>query len=172
MLPTATIAHAMAGRARFRIPARKGDADYFARIEQTLVTCDGVHHVVANPLTASVLVQHETDVLHLMRCARDQHLFAVREPRLTKGAVMEEVATRIEEADALVRRTTRGAFDLEGIAFVGLLGAAAVQLMRGRILGPATSLIASAIAIMEAHEARRVDTAPPHGEPEEPDGYG
>lgn len=170
MLPTATIAHAMAGRARFRIPSRKGDTDYFAHIEHALATCDGVHHVVANPLTASVLVQHETDVLQLMRYARDRHLFAVREPRLTKGAVMEEVATRIEDADALIRRTTRGAFDLEGIAFVGLLGAAAVQLMRGRILGPATSLFASAIAIMEAHEARRVNTAVPHGEPEETGG--
>ena len=52
------IAHRTGNRLRIRVPHRRGDASYFAGLEQRLKACGDVLSVSANPLTASIVVCH------------------------------------------------------------------------------------------------------------------
>jgi hypothetical protein len=44
-----------------RIRARRGQADYFAGIEEKLAQCPGIKRIVTNPVTGSVLLEPAID---------------------------------------------------------------------------------------------------------------
>ena len=55
----AHIVHRTATRLRIRVPARRLDHAYFGELQAKLVGCTGVRSVEANPLTGSVLIEHD-----------------------------------------------------------------------------------------------------------------
>lgn len=121
-LPVAEIVHAMAGRARLRIAARRGDAVFFAAVATELSTIAGVHKVEVRPLTGSLVIQHSPPLEPIATAAQEARLFVLGKA----SAVPPPIAT--------VRIAPR--------ALVGLgLGALAVwQLTAGKILPPAITL--------------------------------
>ena len=58
MVPEARIVHRIAGRMRVRVPSRRGDPAYFATVEETLRSLNGVERVEADPLTGGILILH------------------------------------------------------------------------------------------------------------------
>ncbi len=67
MPPTAYIAHRLPGRVRIKIPAMSGNDSYFISLAQALHQHAAVRHFKANPLSASVVIEHEsTDVDSLL----------------------------------------------------------------------------------------------------------
>ncbi|MBB4189341.1 hypothetical protein GGE07_006023 [Sinorhizobium terangae] len=54
----AQIIHRARGRVRIRIPARRHHAAYFNELRANLLACEGVLAVQVNPLTATVLIEH------------------------------------------------------------------------------------------------------------------
>ncbi len=54
----AHLSHQMAGRARFRLPERRGDRPFFDALARKLQACKGVNSVVTNPRTGSILIFH------------------------------------------------------------------------------------------------------------------
>ena len=77
MLPVAVVAHSAQGRTRFKIPARRRDAQYFATVEQRLPNAPDVERVQANPITGSVLVHHRGPAEALYTYAEKNELFRV-----------------------------------------------------------------------------------------------
>ena len=57
----AHIVHRTATRLRVRVPARRFDHAYFQQLEARLADCAGVRSVEANPLTSSVLIEHDVE---------------------------------------------------------------------------------------------------------------
>lgn len=57
----AHIVHRTGTRLRIRVPARRLDHAYFGELEAKLVGCTGVRSVEANPLTGSVLIEHDLE---------------------------------------------------------------------------------------------------------------
>lgn len=155
MLPVAYVAHHAGDRLRLRIPARKGDAAFFAHVERDLATCPGVAYAEANPLTASILIHYHGDLGDLANAVSARQLFTLELPRLPESTVLDVVAERVERLDQAVIRASNGALDLETVAFLGLIGASIVQLARGQALAPASTLLANAVAILTFHRARR-----------------
>ncbi|THK35353.1 hypothetical protein EHS39_25390 [Ensifer sp. MPMI2T] len=54
----AQIIHRAPGRVRIKIPARRHHAAYFNELRANLLACEGVVAVQVNPLTATVLIEH------------------------------------------------------------------------------------------------------------------
>ena len=57
----AYVVHRTANRLRLRVPARKLDHSYFQGLKARLAGFPGVRSVEANPLTGSVLVEHDAE---------------------------------------------------------------------------------------------------------------
>ncbi len=157
MLPAGYVAHRTGDRVRLRIPARKGDTAYFARLERELAACGRVGYVEANPLTASLLLHYSGTDDDLRRDAVELGLFTVEALPPAANPVLNAAAARIDQFDRTIQRASNGSFDLLEVAFVGLVGASIVQALRGQALGPASTLMANALAILALHRARRTE---------------
>jgi hypothetical protein len=155
MLPEAYVAHHAGTRLRLRIPARKGDAGYFVRAERDLANCPGVAYAEANPLTASVLLHYDGDLADLSAAGQAGELFALAQPGVATETILDVVTDQVDQVEQMVLQASRGALDLNTLIFVGLVGAGIVQIARGRALGPASTLLANAAAILALHRARR-----------------
>jgi hypothetical protein len=128
----AMISHTMAGRTRFRIPARRGDRAYFRHVAAELAECDRVVRVEASARTGSVLVQHRSDLAVVASFAAQKELFAVADRlRPARGKGIGVVAPP-GTSDVVGRPRLAGASALAGL---GIL-----QLARGQVLAPAITL--------------------------------
>jgi len=156
MLPAGYIAHRIGDRVRVRIPERKGDAAYFMRVERDLSACERVIYVEANPLTASILLRYTGANDDLRRDAINLGLFAIEEIPPSVNPVLTATSERIDQLDRFLQRSSNGSFDLLEVAFVGLIGASIVQVLRGQALGPASTLLAHALTILALYRSRRI----------------
>ncbi len=156
MLPAGYIAHRIGDRVRVRIPERKGDVAYFMRVERDLAACERVMYVEANPLTASILLRYTGANDDLRRDAINLGLFAIEEIPPSVNPVLTATSERIDQLDRFLQRSSNGSFDLLEVAFVGLIGASIIQVLRGQALGPATTLLAHALTILALYRSRRI----------------
>ena len=156
MLPAGYIAHRIGDRVRVRIPERKGDSAYFTRVERDLSACERVMYVEANPLTASILLRYHGTNDDLRRDAISRGLFAITEMPPPVNPTLTAVAERIDQLDRFLQRSSNGSIDLLEVAFVGLIGASIVQVLRGQALGPASTLLAHALTILALYRSRRI----------------
>lgn len=155
MLPEAHIAHQAGERLRLRVPARKGDTAYFTRVERELAACAGVAYAEANPLTAGLLLHYQGELTDLARAAAEGELFVLELRPAPSGSLLDVMTDRVDHVENLVRRASNGSLDLDTLLFLGLVGASVVQLARGQALGPASTLLANAAAILALHRSRR-----------------
>ena len=121
-LPPAEIVHAVPGRARLRIAARRGDAVFFASIATGLSTIPGVSRVDVRPLTGSIVIRHAAPLARIGKAAEQGRLF-----------VLANVASAPPSAPAM-------GIDPKIVAAAGLGAFALWQLAQGRILPPAITL--------------------------------
>jgi hypothetical protein len=143
MSDVAVRAHVAPGRIRFRIPGRRGDEAYFRRTLESLATCPGVEGLRANPLTASILVLHHGDPDAIEHFAEAAGLFEAGTPPpngrpsdRASGSLVG-LATTVDQS---LLRLTEGRVDLRAASIAWLASGAAVQMARGRMLPPATTL--------------------------------
>lgn len=128
-LPSAEIVHAIAGRTRLRIAAQRGDNAFFASVATGLSSLQGVERVDVRPLTGSILVHHRTPLAELADAAARARLFAI-------GSA--EPNREHDHTPALDAR----------MMLAAAFGAFALwQLVQGRILPPALTLLLNAAAL-------------------------
>lgn len=148
MLPRAEITHNSPGRLRLRIRAWRGRADYFAGIEEKLVRCTGVERVVANPVTGSVLLEPAIDLAALVAFTQAQQLFQLAPLPVLMAPLTQQVAERFSALNGELRKLSGGGIDLGSLGFIGLATLTAIQLQRGHVLGPASTLLWAAIGLL------------------------
>ena len=144
-LPEGRVGHLSTGRLRVRIPDRRGDDPFFKTVEERLAGWDSVHLVEVNPLTASVLVHFSDFAALFAENIAKNDLFAVDFDELIAASqpgqsLTQWAAQRVGEADRAMRRWTSGAADIRNTMFLLLIVGAAIQLLRGNIAVPATTL--------------------------------
>lgn len=145
-LPRAYVARECAGQVRFKVPEKKRDTTFFARAGKLLAECPGVESVELNLLTGSFLVLHATDTAALADYAREQELFRL----VGRPFGMSPAEAGAEPIDLRVPLTVL-------FAFLGL-----IQLARGQVLGPASTLLWTA---MQLSGQRGGSTGPSPDEP-------
>lgn len=139
MAPEARLEHAIAGRIRLRVPAKRGDAHYFSRVREALIGLPGTGVVTVAPRTGGVLLEDTTlapDALEALGLERGLFRLTLR-PAATTAAAPLEVADWLED---WVTGSPRAKLVLAS----GLVGLALMQVARGQVLGPAVNLLWSA----------------------------
>jgi hypothetical protein len=165
------IEHMIPGRMRMRFRSRRGEEAFFAQLVARLEDHPDVIRVIANPLTASLLVFHTGDPREIAElagiractgCARAQApanpravarlqslaLSALGILQLARGRVLDGASQHLWHA-ARARQLNMPALAL------GLMGLGIAQGMRGRYLSSACSLFMNAIMAQAGWPADR-----------------
>jgi hypothetical protein len=139
MVPQTYISHRSSGRVRLKVPTRKGDKEFFARLEKELSGLEGIISVTSNPLTASALILHSIDESRIAEFAREKQLFGLPETNGIKlhnpREMLSGIGNTYRSANKSFTELTGGRIDIPGAAFFALVAAGAYQLLVG---SPAT----------------------------------
>lgn len=112
----------MPRRARLRIPAKRGDAVFFASVATGLSTISGIDKVETRPLTGSILIHHDAPLARVTEAAEKARLFVV-----IPGAASASVSETVQ-------------LDPKLVVGVGLGILALWQVTQGRVLPRAGTL--------------------------------
>lgn len=141
--------HRAAFRGRFRLGAPL-DPSAAGGLATALAALDGVRRAVVRPHTGSVIVETVLPLSHIV-AAVETHGIARIEPAVAQPAMGQAFEIGLERARRAIDRETAGALDLRGAVVALLLITAAVQITRGRLAGPATTLLMSALALLDVN---------------------
>lgn len=137
MTDEAIVCHQTRDRIRLRVPSRKGEPDYFARIQARLETMPGVIRVETSALTGSLLLLCPGSSPGVLESLRAGSLLALRESPRVRRPLATRTVESFREVDAWVERSTGGELDLPSLALVGLIVAGIAQILRGNFTAPA-----------------------------------
>jgi hypothetical protein len=145
--PALHLVHRAEGRMRLRFSGAVPQGDALAAFADRLAGIDGVRRVRARPNTGSVILDlagPADAVLGALEGAGVARIVAPPKP----PPVGQVIRLGLMQADASVARQTGGALDLRTALGLALLAGAAVQLGRGRVAGPATTLAMTAWSLL------------------------
>ena len=123
MIPAAVIAHQLPNRTRLRIPAKRGDAPFFASLGQRLAELPGVEWARTNAAAGSIVFAHARELDAIASDAARDGIFELRAPA-------DDPAPGSDEA-------TPGEAATFSSLSLGFMGLSAYQLSRGRYMGSA-----------------------------------
>lgn len=152
----AFVAHALPGRYRIKVPDRRGDQGYFARLKERLQSCPEVAGVTTNAATGGLLVRMERSLTaeDLARIAHKKALFELRDHRggaahsVQRPSALSAATERFRNADRWVLHATSGSLDLKSALFLTLLALAVRQILRGHFMVPGFTLLWHALSMM------------------------
>ena len=131
LLP-AYLVHAVPGRARIKIPGKRGDGLFFARLEAGLQACPDVQTVQVNERAASVLITHpaQANLKTIADYARQHKLFGLHgEDALPLPSVTEVFADKLQQTDRMLKQANQllaegsgGRLDMQSMFFLLFLG--------------------------------------------------
>ncbi len=124
MIPAAHIEHQLPGRARLRVPSKRGEVPFFEKVVRELSQHPAVHELTATPLTGSIMLQYAEPLRAITAAACDQNLFKTDRPQPEPGKPNK--AGRVSKAPVLTN----------GLA-TGLSGLSLFQAVQGNVLGSA-----------------------------------
>lgn len=136
MLPRAEVVHRTPRRLRVKVPSRKGDEGFFARLREEFAAHPKVEEVAVNALTGSLLLVGGADVGEVAELAEEKGFFRL-ERAAARASLPQTVAAHVKGADRHVRRVFGGDLDLTGLTFVLFLGLGLYQIVRGNLAAPA-----------------------------------
>lgn len=135
---TATVVHFLPGRVRLRF--RGMTATDLATLREQLASLPGVAEVQADSRTGSMLIRGDAVSYDALDAASRRAGHALERAEEARPLI-DHLSNRFEAADHRLRQATGGGLDIAGLAVLGLLGTAFVQLVRGRIAGPALTIL-------------------------------
>ena len=141
------IGHVSAGRIRLRLAEELGAAD-LAALADRLALMPGIRRVVVRPATGSVILEGNLSAEALTDAVNASEAVKVvpPAPHVPVGQVAK---LGLAKADFEVRKKTDNSLDLRAaLALLFLIGAL-IQLARGKIAAPATTLALAALTLME-----------------------
>jgi len=141
------VVHAIDGRLRLRVD-RGADASAMEDLAERIAALPGVDRVVARPNTGSVIVHSRGPVEDVVE-ALSAGLGAKVRSQPKPPPVAQSLQLGLMKLDADLRRTTDKSVDLRALLVLLLLFAAIVQLARGRVAGPATTLAMTAFSLLD-----------------------
>jgi hypothetical protein len=138
MAPEAHITHRTANRLRIRIPSRKGDSEFFSRVQSVCLQRGDVDRVEVNPLTASVLIVASGGVEQVFDHVLAGGWFTLRESKpVAPRPLSHKLAQRFRAADSRVEQLTGGELDIPSMALIGFICAGIYQISIGNFAAPA-----------------------------------
>lgn len=141
MIPIAHLAHELSGRTRLKIPSERGNTNYFDRVCRDLAECPGIGRIEVNSRTGSLLILHTEPITRIAGFACDHQLFILQDNGASHYTPLNQAAKKFVELDTAIARFSLGDLDVRSLVFVILLMVSALQIFRGQILAPASTLL-------------------------------
>jgi len=136
-LPDAFLSHKISGRARLKIPSRKGDFHYFEFLKEQLSKCSGIETMEVNPVSGSILIVHASDIEKIAEYARNRNIFNLKNNRPYPANLHHTVSKTFKDINGKIKGITGGDMDIAGAAFLIFLGLGIYQISRGNLIAPA-----------------------------------
>ncbi len=146
--PKASLLHATPGRLRLRIDAFVGDAAAMEAFVESIAEVPGLTRIVGRPATGTLILEYAGEVADLVPALVETGgMTFVRPP--TPPPLSQTLRFGLALIDQRIAARTEGAIDgRTGIALV-LGGLAVFQAAQGRLLGPASTLLMGALALLD-----------------------
>lgn len=151
----ARITHCLPGRMRLRIPERRGEVEYFAKVARAFECSKRVRAVEVNPVSASVLVSFEGDELVLDELEALSPLLRVRDIKEASRSLLADVVDALGRSRGRLGRVTRGKLDAESLAFLGYAFVGLYQISRGHAMPAGLTLLHYALGLIETQRERQ-----------------
>ncbi len=151
----ARLVHRIPGRVRLRIEGERPEIGALERMADAIADMPGVRRVDIRTDTGSILIRHSGGFDTI-----GEKLEAVGLSLLPAIVVDEmvdpigDVGHELGEVNAAFDRLTGGRVDFWSAAFLGLVGVGLWQLSRGRVAGPALTVLGQAATIAMARPFR------------------
>lgn len=139
--------HATRNRCRLRVES-KLEREGIERLANALASFEGVQRAFVRPNTGSVILETALPVETVLAQAAAEGVVRIKPP-LKPPPVGQALQMGLLKADMSVRKESDSAFDLRSLMALLLIAMAIVQLSRGRIAGPATTLLMSALSLLD-----------------------
>jgi hypothetical protein len=151
--PTAIfLVHEAPGRVRFRVRDPVSPQTMKTLVER--VAALGPRRVVGRPNTGSLIVETDEAAPALLAMLVDAGVAKAVKPPVPPP-VRQTAMLGVMQADRVISDRTDGTLDLRSAMAVVFLGAAVYQLTRGRVFGPAATMLGMAFAMVESSAGRR-----------------
>jgi hypothetical protein len=138
--------HLIPGRARFRLSKPLPREELEGLIERVAAVA-GVSHVVARPNTGSVIVKFDGSAEALLSHLTDSGAVRLVDPP-KPPPVGQAAQLGLMRLDMDIKRRTDDGLDFRTAVALLLVFAAIVQLARGKVAGPTTTLLMSALSLL------------------------
>lgn len=163
--PSAFIKHQLPGRVRLKIPQKRGDINYFNRLEELFSDFLGINELKLNPSTASIVISHESDVpfQDIVEFAKTKNLFNLVEEAEDHDEVVPNLyikaltLTGFNRFDKALLDYSKGRLDARSFVFLTLIGLAIHQAARGNVLAPASTLLMYAIQLLNVEDINLIE---------------
>ena len=150
----AYLVHRIPGRARLRVPGRRNDIAFFNELAAALAGGEGVQGVEANPRAASLLVTFAGELEPILEPAQRRGLLTLADPEVAEPPLAGQLQAQFQDLGARLAKASGGQLDLATAVALFFLITGLVQLARGQVLAPATTLLFSAGGLLSAASAR------------------
>lgn len=143
------LAHQMPGRLRLRTTRPTNAADMSALVDR-IAAVPGLKRVVGRPQSGSVIIEGEGAGLDI-KDRLESHGVALisAEPHHFAPPIDQALQFGLAKLDFEIAEHTEKSLRLHSLLAILLVGAAAIQIARGQIAGPATTLLVSALSLLE-----------------------
>jgi hypothetical protein len=152
MSETAWIVHQTAGRLRLRLPQRRKDVIYLEALAAAAAELPGILAAQANPVTGSLLLLYEEDEADTFADAFDRlvdtHGIVLQFGTPPLPPVRPALQRGLAGIDSYLGQLSQQSTDLRSVGVLFFLVLSLVQLGRGQVLAPATSLLWYALDLL------------------------
>jgi hypothetical protein len=146
--PAAKVVHRTSTRTRLRTRGMKGNVEYFTQIQTALRAMEGVRSVQINPLTESILIEHEKPIDPLLQEAEGRGYLQLETTEAQLPPYLERLGHALRESDENLEQATTGKVNLDTLAFFGLLAGGIYQVANGHGLPAGVTLLRYAIELV------------------------
>lgn len=158
MSEAAWIVHQTAGRLRLRLPRRRKDVIYLDALADAAAELPGILAAQANPLTGSLLLLYEEDAADAFADALDRlvdaHGIVLHFGAPPMAPVRPALQRGLAGIDAYLGQMSQQSTDLRSLGVLLFLVLSLVQLGRGQVLAPASSLLWYALDLLRDPSGR------------------
>ncbi|WAK03205.1 HMA2 domain-containing protein [Methylobacter sp. YRD-M1] len=163
--PSAFIKHQLPGRVRLKIPQKRGDINYFNRLEELFSDFLGINELKLNPSTASIVINHENGVSlqDIVEFAKTRNLFNLVKEAEDHDEIIPNLyikaltLTGFNRFDKALLDYSKGRLDARSFLFLSLIGLAIHQAARGNVLAPASSLLIYAVQLLHVEDINQIE---------------
>jgi len=138
--------HVLRRRARLRVAAPL-DREALVGLAETLAAVPGIDRVLARPATGSMIVETHRPAAEVLDEMEGRHLITSVTPP-SRPPVRQSFQLGLAKADLGLRQRTDQALDIRTALGLLLLAGAILQLARGRVAAPATTLAIAALSLL------------------------